>query len=105
MSRGIVFLASRTGNPIVPTAFVCSNAWKIQGSWTSQIIPKPFSRVVLLAGEPIHVPPDIQPQQIEAYRLQVQQAMNGLDEQATSLIAREEPDSSTSLSTTTSAAA
>ncbi len=32
MSRGIVFLASRTGNPIVPTAFVCSNAWKIQGS-------------------------------------------------------------------------
>ena len=35
MSRGIVFLASRTGNAIVPTAFACSRCWRIAGSWTT----------------------------------------------------------------------
>ena len=30
MSRGAVFLASRSGRAIVPTAFSCENSWSIQ---------------------------------------------------------------------------
>lgn len=86
MSRGIIYLASRTGNPILPTAFACHNAWEIQGSWTTQTIPKPFSRVVLLAGEPITIPADLDQREIELYRLQVQQAMDAMDDQAQALI-------------------
>ena len=80
MSRGIVYLASKTGNAIVPTAFACSNAWDFRGSWTSLTIPKPFSRIVLLAGAPIEVPADVQDEDMESYRQNVQQSMDRLQE-------------------------
>ncbi len=86
MSRGIIYLASRTGNAIVPTAFACSNAWEIPGSWTTQVIPKPFSNVVLLAGDPLFIPRNLDPSQIEPYRLQVQAAMDSLQERAANLL-------------------
>lgn len=78
LSRGIIYLASRSGRPIVPTAFGCSNAWEIQGSWTTQVIPKPFSRGIFAAGEPVEVPGDLGRDEIESYRMQVQQAMDSL---------------------------
>lgn len=86
MSRGIVFLASRTGNAIVPTAFACSRCWRIAGSWTSLIIPKPFAHVVLLAGEPINVPARLDLQDIDQYVSKVQDAMDQLDEKATEMV-------------------
>ena len=49
MSKGIVFLASRSGRAIVPTAFSCASSWRIRGSWSDLVIPKPFSKVYLLA--------------------------------------------------------
>ena len=88
MSKGIVYLASRTGNAMVPTAYACGNAWEIPGSWTTQTIPKPFSRAVFLAGPPIFVPSEIDRNEIEKYRRQMQEAMDTLQEQAKSLIAR-----------------
>ena len=86
MSRGIVFLASRTGNAIVPTAFACSRCWRIAGSWTSLVIPKPFAHVVLLAGEPIDVPAGLDLQDIDRYVSKVQDAMDQLDEKATDMV-------------------
>ena len=82
MSRGIVFLASRTGNAIVPTAFACSRCWRIPGSWSTLIIPVPFSQVVLLAGDPIHVPPKLRAEAIDQYVAEVQLAMDQLDAKA-----------------------
>ncbi len=82
MSRGIVYLSSRAGNPIVPTAFACENSWEIKSSWTTHSIPKPFSRVVLLAGNPIAVPADISTEGLEFYQHLAQQAMDELQEVA-----------------------
>ena len=78
LSKGIIYVASRSGNPIVPTAFGCSNAWEIQGSWTTQVIPKPFSKGIFMAGKPIEVPADLERDEIELYRVRVQQAMESL---------------------------
>lgn len=82
MSRGIVFLASRTGNPIVPTAFACEKSWEIKSSWTTHTIPRPFSRVVLLAGQPIFVPPDINSDGNQMYLDLAQKAMDDLQDVA-----------------------
>ncbi len=82
MSRGIVFLASRTGNSIVPTAFACSSCWRIPGSWSSLVIPLPFSRVILMAGDPIPVPAGLRSESIDQYVAQVQLAMDELETQA-----------------------
>jgi lysophospholipid acyltransferase (LPLAT)-like uncharacterized protein len=87
MSAGIVFLSARTGNPIVPTAFACSRCWRIPGRWTSLAIPKPFSRVVLLAGDPIQIPSNLGSTQVNQYVSQVQLAMDDLNRAAQKLIA------------------
>jgi lysophospholipid acyltransferase (LPLAT)-like uncharacterized protein len=86
MSRGIVYLASRSGNSIVPTAFACSSAWEIAGSWTTQTIPKPFSRVALVAGDPISVPANLNTDGIEDYRQRLQSAMDMLQQRADRMI-------------------
>ena len=82
MSKGIVFLASKTGSSIIPTAFACSRYWRIRSTWTSLVIPVPFSRVILLAGAPIHIPDGITQQEIEHYVGVVQLAMDQLDAKA-----------------------
>lgn len=97
MSRGAIFLASRTGSEIVPTAFACSRAWRIPGRWTHLTIPKPFARVVLLAGDPIAVPPRLTAAELEPYVQTVQDAMNQLDDQAGALIGRNAVPPSSSL--------
>jgi hypothetical protein len=91
LKSGIVFLASQTGIPIIPTAFSCSRAWVVQGSWTDLLIPKPFSDAYLLLGTPIHVPPDISRDELERYRLRIQGEMDRLDRQALDLAAGRQP--------------
>lgn len=82
ISRGIVYLASKTQNAIVPTAFACSNAWEIPGSWTSLTVPKPFSRVVLLVGKPIAVPAGISDDEMAWYVNTLQREMDRLHQGA-----------------------
>lgn len=83
MSRGIVYLASKTGQGIVPSAFACSNSWDVRGSWTSLTIPKPFSKVVALLDEPIYVPPNLDEVEINWFVSSVQQRMDKLQVLAT----------------------
>jgi lysophospholipid acyltransferase (LPLAT)-like uncharacterized protein len=82
MSKGIVFLASRSGRAIVPTAFSCERSWRIRGSWSDLVIPKPFSRVYLLAGDPMRIPDDVTRDQLVGYAVQIQGQMDRLDAQA-----------------------
>ena len=82
MSTGTIFLASRSGRAIVPTAFACESSWTIPGSWTSLVIPKPFSKVFLLAGDPIEVPADVSRDNLTQYAAQIQGQMDHLNAQA-----------------------
>jgi lysophospholipid acyltransferase (LPLAT)-like uncharacterized protein len=86
MSPGIVFLASHTGRSIVPTAFACVSAWKIRGSWTDLKIPKPFSTVYFLAGEPVPVPAGLSREGLQAFTAHLQDEMDRLDSQANDLV-------------------
>lgn len=78
MKEGIVFLASRTGLPIVPAAFTCRRGIRIRGKWTDMLIPLPFTTTFCVLGEPIHVPADLTRAQIEATTARVQEAMDRL---------------------------
>jgi lysophospholipid acyltransferase (LPLAT)-like uncharacterized protein len=82
MSRGIVFIASHTGNAIVPTAFSCGRAWRIRGNWTDLVIPRPFSKVLLLAGQPIDIPPRLTEDEFAGYLAHVQSEMDRLRDRA-----------------------
>jgi len=79
-------VASRTGLAVVPTAYSCARYWTIKGSWTDLIVPKPFTRVYLLAGEPIQVPPGLAEQGLKEYVELIQVAMNRLNAKAEGLV-------------------
>jgi lysophospholipid acyltransferase (LPLAT)-like uncharacterized protein len=71
---GIVFVAARTGLPIVPVGFGYASAWRTK-SWDRMALPRPFSRVVAVTLPPIHVPDIDDRKQLEVYRQQVEWAM------------------------------
>jgi lysophospholipid acyltransferase (LPLAT)-like uncharacterized protein len=79
---GIVYLASQTGRPIVPTAFSARSSWRIRGRWTDLLVPRPFTTVWLLGGDPITVPGGLSREQLVAYRDIVQLAMDALTAEA-----------------------
>jgi lysophospholipid acyltransferase (LPLAT)-like uncharacterized protein len=54
MTPGLAWMASATGFPVVPCGFVAANAWRLR-SWDRFTIPKPFSRVAFVYGEPVFV--------------------------------------------------
>ncbi|MFQ5863135.1 MAG: lysophospholipid acyltransferase family protein [Candidatus Brocadiales bacterium] len=78
---GIIFLAKKTGLPILPIGLGFSNCWRLP-SWDGFRIPKPFSRVVLAFGEPITVPPELGEEELETYRQVLEKSLKGLSAEA-----------------------
>ncbi|MFG0319647.1 MAG: lysophospholipid acyltransferase family protein [Planctomycetota bacterium JB042] len=52
---GVVYLSAMTGFPILPLALVADRAWRFR-SWDRFMVPKPFARIAVVAGDPIEVP-------------------------------------------------
>jgi lysophospholipid acyltransferase (LPLAT)-like uncharacterized protein len=71
---GVVYLAARTGLPVVPVGFACKKAWRMR-SWDRFAIPRPFTDAVGVLGQPIHVPADAGKEELEQYRLRVERAL------------------------------
>ena len=71
---GLVYLAARTGLPIVPVAIACGRAWRLH-SWDRFALPYPWSRASMVSAEPIRVPATVDKAGLEAYRIQVEQAL------------------------------
>ena len=78
---GLVIVAKRTGAPILPMTFGAQ--WKrALASWDAFLLPLPFSRVVVVYGEPIHVPADASAAVLEAKRREVEASLRRITETA-----------------------
>lgn len=77
LQPGSILLSSRTGVPILPVAWSSSSYIAIR-SWDRTAFPKPFSTVDFVFGEPVVVPPGIKGEELEEWRLVVQERLNGL---------------------------
>jgi lysophospholipid acyltransferase (LPLAT)-like uncharacterized protein len=71
---GLVLLAQLSGRPILPLSFEFSSSWRLK-SWDRFFIPKPFSQVTLIVGEPHAVPRTKTPEDFEIERLRCQEHM------------------------------
>lgn len=76
---GLVFLAQKTGAPVLPINMEYSSCWRVK-SWDRFIIPKPFSKVRVIIGQPERVRSTSTDQEFEAERLRLQNAMMSLVE-------------------------
>ncbi len=72
--QGAVMLAQLTQAPILPVAYAASRCWQLK-SWDQFIIPKPFSRIVLVVGKPHYIDKLAKAEQLEAERIVVQNEM------------------------------
>ncbi|MGA7578557.1 MAG: lysophospholipid acyltransferase family protein [Desulfobaccales bacterium] len=79
--NGPLYLARITNGPIVPLAVAASRR-KIFQTWDRFVLPLPFSRLALLVGEPLHVPPEARGAALEALRQELEARLNGLFHQA-----------------------
>ncbi len=77
MAQGAIFLATKTGMPIVPMGFGMSYPKRAK-SWDQFAMPLPFSRVRCVIGPKIHVPSNLSRDGMEAERLRVEKVMNDL---------------------------
>ena len=79
LGQGIIFLAQKTGAPVVPINMEYSSCWRVK-SWDRFIIPRPFSKVRVILGQPHHVNATSTPEEFENERLRLQNAMMSLVE-------------------------
>jgi lysophospholipid acyltransferase (LPLAT)-like uncharacterized protein len=82
---GAVWLAASTGNPLLPFHLEASSFWSVR-SWDRTQIPKPFSTVALVVGEPIEVARDSRDDILESVRLALERRLAVLEERATELL-------------------
>jgi lysophospholipid acyltransferase (LPLAT)-like uncharacterized protein len=71
---GIVFLASRTGLPIVPVGVGFTRAWRAR-SWDRFAVPLPFSTMTGIIGRPLHVPDNLSAEGLSYHQRQLEQAL------------------------------
>ena len=80
VSQGVIFLAQKSGAPIVPIHMEYSSCWRMK-SWDRFVVPKPFATLRAIFGKPISIPPLSEPEQFETERVRLQSAMMSLVEQ------------------------
>ena len=79
LGPGIIFLAQKTGAPVVPVNMEYSNCWRVK-SWDRFIIPKPFSKVRVIIGQPQRISSTSSDEEFERERLRLQSVMMSLVE-------------------------
>lgn len=82
---GAVWLAGATGNPVLPFHLEAARAWTL-GSWDRTQIPKPFTSVSLVIGEPIDIPSEATDEQLRLARELLEHRLTTLEERARELV-------------------
>ena len=82
---GAVWLAGATGHPILPFHLEAARHWTLR-SWDRTQIPKPFSRVSLVVGRPIEVPPEPDEALIEAKGRELESSLEALTTRALEIL-------------------
>jgi lysophospholipid acyltransferase (LPLAT)-like uncharacterized protein len=79
MSQGPVVVASMTNVCVMPLTVNYSNYWELK-TWDAFRIPKPFSTATLVLGEPVKIPPDLTENEIEKWRLFLEESLNKISQ-------------------------
>ncbi len=84
---GAVWLASLTGNPVLPFHAEADRFWTAR-SWDGTQVPKPFARAAMVVGAPIEVPRGAVERVIEEKCIDLAQSLAALADRARALVGR-----------------
>lgn len=85
VQQGTIFLAQRSGRPIVPLG-ISARPRKLLSSWDSYMIPWPFARGSFVVGEPIFIPPNLDDAGKERAAEQLEEAINACERRAEEML-------------------
>lgn len=91
MQAGALFLAGKTGAPILPMAVAADRYWTFH-SWDRTMLPKPFARLIVAYGEPFNVSAECDSELLETFRREAEERLNRLYELAWRQIGRSPHD-------------
>ena len=77
VQEGIIALAKMTGVPIIPWRYEGNSCWNLN-SWDNHKIPKPFSKISSVFGQPFYIPKSASNSDFEIYCQQLEMRMNDL---------------------------
>ncbi len=81
LKQGVIKIAQRTGAFIYPATMSAERRWTFK-SWDQMILPKPFSRAVMMMGLPIAVPSELTKEDSAVYANRLEKALNDLTRKA-----------------------
>ena len=88
MKKSPIYYAQKTGKPIICACFSMDKALIMDRSWDKNMVPVPFSKGVFCLSEPLYVPSDLTDEQIEEYRLKLEEIANKQSEECDRLVGR-----------------
>ena len=83
--EGIIRLAALSGRPLVSIAFATSRRVELK-TWDHAAVNLPFSRLAIVGGPIIRVPPEADAAALEHYRTQLEADLNAVTEQAYAIV-------------------
>jgi len=81
LKPGALYIAQLSGAYLLPLTFAASRYLRLK-SWDRFTVMMPFSKCVLLYGEPIHLPRGLRGEAMERFRVEVERRMLDLEEKA-----------------------
>jgi lysophospholipid acyltransferase (LPLAT)-like uncharacterized protein len=76
---GAAYVALKTGNPVVPFSISVEKKW-VMRSWDGFIVPRPFSRALVLIGTPIYVHANATEEEMRSIESLIQSSLDELRE-------------------------
>ncbi len=80
---GAAYLARKSGNPVVPFSISVEKKW-MMNSWDHFQVPKPFSRAVVLVGNPIYVHERASEEEVGMAEAEIQRSLEELRDRSDS---------------------
>jgi lysophospholipid acyltransferase (LPLAT)-like uncharacterized protein len=80
---GAAYVAWKSGSPLLPFSISVDKKW-IMRSWDHFVVPKPFSRALVLVGDPIYIDPGAGEEGIREAEIQLQHSLEELRDRSDS---------------------
>ncbi len=78
---GVMTMAQKSGAALVPIGISARPRWLVR-TWDRYMIPWPFAKALMIFGEPMFVPKDAAPEEVESLRLALEGEIHRLEAEA-----------------------
>ncbi len=82
---GVMMMSKKSGAKLIPTGLASEKRW-VLSTWDKYMLPKPFSRAVIIFGDAVVVPPDADDAKLEECRRELERRVHEVQREADGLM-------------------